>query len=204
MKYILLTKEKVSQDVLNRFDCGHPDFNYFLQNDANECAANGKGVTYILVDDEEDKDGNKRIYFFKNVLRVFFQFFIIRLKATSLYYENQENTVFNISCAEIKYFAIAKQFQKAQTGKQGTEKYYSTCFFEILLADLYQMSTSVIGFTGIFLRANENGEKLYRRKKFIDAKEYIIPYEEDDELGKCTPMYLSINDNLYSIFGCED
>ena len=41
MKYILLTKEKVSQDVLNRFDCGHPDFNYFLQNDANECAANG-------------------------------------------------------------------------------------------------------------------------------------------------------------------
>ena len=66
------------------------------------------------------------------------------------------------------------------------------------------MSTSVIGFTGIFLRANENGEKLYRRKKFIDAKEYIIPYEEDDELGKCTPMYLSINDNLYSIFGCED
>lgn len=194
MKYILLTKEKVSQDVLNRFDCGHPDFNYFLQNDANECAANGKGVTYILVDDEEDKDG-------KQITAVFA---FCTLKATSLYYENQENTVFNISFAEIKYFAIAKQFQKAQTGKQGTEKYYSTCFFEILLADLYQMSTSVIGFTGIFLRANENGEKLYRRKKFIDAKEYIIPYEEDDELGKCTPMYLSINDNLYSIFGCED
>ena len=23
---------KVSQDVLDHFDCGHPDFNYFLQN----------------------------------------------------------------------------------------------------------------------------------------------------------------------------
>ncbi len=156
MKYILLTKEKVSQDVLNRFDCGHPDFNYFLQNDANECAANGKGVTYILVDDEEDKDG-------KQITAVFA---FCTLKATSLYYENQENTVFNISCAEIKYFAIAKQFQKAQTGKQGTEKYYSTCFFEILLADLYQMSTSVIGFTGIFLRANENGENWCCKSSF--------------------------------------
>jgi len=194
MIYILLTKEKVSQDVLNRFDCGHPDFNYFLQNDAEECTVNGKGVTYILVDEEEDKEG-------KQITAVFA---FCTLKATSLYYENQENTMFNISCAEIKYFAIAKRFQKLKTGKGGTEKYYSTVFFEILLADLYQMSTSVIGFTGIFLRANENGEKLYRRKKFIDAKEYIIPYEEDDELGKCTPMYLSINDNLYNIFGFED
>ena len=65
------------------------------------------------------------------------------------------------------------------------------------------MSTAVIGFTGIFLRANENGEKLYRRKKFVDATEFMIPYEEDDELGKCTPMYLSISDNIYSIFGEE-
>jgi len=44
---------KVSQDVLDHFDCGHPDFNYFLQNDAVSCAADGEGVTYVLVDDEE-------------------------------------------------------------------------------------------------------------------------------------------------------
>lgn len=76
-------------------------------------------------------------------------------------------------------------------------------FFEILLIDMYELSTKTIGFTGIFLRANLNGEKLYRRKKFINATNFIIPYEEDDELGKCTPMYLAINDNIYSIFGVE-
>lgn len=49
----------------------------------------------------------------------------------------------------------------------------------------------------------ESGEKLYRRKKFVDATQYMIPYEEDDELGKCVPMYLSINDNIYNIFGVD-
>lgn len=41
-----------------------------------------------------------------------------------------------------------------------------------------------------------------KMKKMCNT-EFIIPYEEDDELGKCTPMYLSINDNIYSIFGFE-
>ena len=82
------------------------------------------------------------------------------LKATALYYsKGDSDSLFSASCVEIKYFAIAKAFQKAQTGKLGVGKYYSTLFFEILLADLYEMSMAVIGFTGIFLRANENGEK---------------------------------------------
>ena len=48
MKYVELTKAKVSQDMLNSFDCGHPDFNDFLINDAPNYTANGEGVTYIL------------------------------------------------------------------------------------------------------------------------------------------------------------
>ena len=44
MKYVELTKANVSQDVLEKFDCGHPDFNDFLKHDAVECAANGNGV----------------------------------------------------------------------------------------------------------------------------------------------------------------
>jgi len=192
MKYIELAKAKVGQDVLDKFDCGHPDFNSFLAEDAIECANSGNGVTYILIDEAEEETGITTVFAF------------CTLKATALYYSKQEDdTLFSASCVEIKYFAIAKAFQKMRTGKLGTEKYYSTVFFEILLTDLYEMSTSVVGFTGIFLRANENGEKLYRRKKFIDATEYVIPYEEDDELGKCTPMYLSISENIYSIFGIE-
>ncbi len=192
MKYVELTEAKISQDVLDKFDCGHPDFNDFLAEDAIEFADNGKGVTYVLIDEQEEQTGITTIFAF------------CTLKATALYYCREDsNSMFSVSCAEIKYYAISKAFQKVQAGIYGTGKYYSTLFFEILLADLYEMSTSVIGFTGIFLRANENGEKLYRRKKFIDATEFVIPYEEDDELGKCTPMYLSIGDNIYSIFGIE-
>lgn len=123
MKYIELTKANVSQDVLRKFDCGHPDFNDFLAEDALECAASGNGVTYVLVDESED--------------RISTIFAFCTLKATTLYHT------------------------KEQDGK------------------------------------------LYRRKHFVDASQFMIPYEEDDELGKCTPMYLSINENIYHIFGVE-
>ncbi len=33
-KYVLLSTANVNQDVLNEFDCGHPDFNDFLQKEA--------------------------------------------------------------------------------------------------------------------------------------------------------------------------
>ena len=46
-----------------------------------------------------------------------------------------------------------------------------------LLMDLYEMSTKVIGFTGIFLRANENGIKLYKRKIFIESIDYMVPFD---------------------------
>lgn len=191
MKYVQLTKSNVSQDVLNAFDCGHPDFNNFLAEDAVQYTNNGNGVTYILVDDTA-----------KEIEEIFA---FCTLKASALYYSKEDNNdrLFSTSCVEIKYFAIDKAFQKTKTRKRGVEKYFSTYFFEILLSDLYEFSTTIIGFTGVFLRANENGERLYRRKKFVDATQYMIPYEEDDELGKCTPMYLSINENIYSIFGVE-
>lgn len=183
-----LDKLNVSQDVLNSFDCGHPDFNDFLQMDAILCSANGEGVTYVLVDEDENAGEISAILAFATI------------KATSLYYK-KDGRMLCESCAEIKYFAISKSFQKAMCGKNGVEKYYSTLFFEYLLMDLYEMSTKVIGFTGIFLRANENGIKLYKRKNFIEATGYMVPYDIDDDMGKCTPMYFPISENLYSIFG---
>ena len=189
--YRQLTELDVSQEVLNSFDCGHPDFNDFIREDAIDMASNGEGVTYLLVDEAEAEQ--------KNVTS-FFAFATI--KTTALYYEN-DSKLLSESCIEIKYFAIAKSFQRVRTGPRGIEKYYSTVFFENLLMDLYEMSTKVVGFTGIFLRANENGLKLYKRKNFVDATEYMIPFEKDDEFGKCLAMYLPISENIYSIFGME-
>ena len=52
-QYVELRSACVSQDVLQKFNCGHPDFNNFLVDDAIKCSDNGEGVTYILVDKDE-------------------------------------------------------------------------------------------------------------------------------------------------------
>ena len=194
IEYVELSGADVSQDVLQKFNCNHPDFNDFLANDAIQCASNGEGVTYILVDKEEYESKTiSTIYAFATIL------------STSLQYHKMDNDekLYSISGVEIKYFAIASIFHKQIAYTIDPDKYYSTIFFEWLLIELYNMSTSVIGFQAIFLRANENGEKLYRRKHFVDATDYIIPYEEDDAMGKCIPMCLMIQDDIYNIFGMD-
>lgn len=194
LQYVELSNAYVSQDVLQKFDCGHPDFNDFLVNDAISYCSNGEGVTYVLVDKEEYE--NKKI-------SVIFAFATIQSTALQYYDIKNNEKIYSISGVEIKYFAIAKKFHRQTAYLIDESKYYSTIYFEWLLVDLYEMSTKVIGFQAIFLRANEKGEKLYRRKNFVDAKKYIIPYEEDDALGKCIPMCLMIKDNIYSIFGID-
>ena len=191
-QYVELRSACVSQDVLQKFNCGHPDFNNFLVDDAIKCSDNGEGVTYILVDKDE--------YINKEISTIFA---FATIQSTSLQYCDIQNKdkIYSISGVETKYFAISKRFHRQTAYLIDPNKYYSTIFFEWLLADLYEMSTKIIGFKAIFLRANENGEKLYRRKKFIDATDYIIPYEEDDPLGKCIPMCLMLQDDIYNIFG---
>ena len=189
--YVELSRAKVNSEVLHSFDCRHIDFNEFLYEDAIQFSADGNGVTYILVDKNEYDNEN---------ISIIFAFATVQ--ATSLHYrnENDEDVLYSISCAEIKYFAINRRLQKQIAYDIDENKYYSTIFFELLLQELYEMSTSKIGFQAIFLRANNNGYKLYSRKKFMDASNYIIPYTEDDPIGKCIPMILNIASNLYSIF----
>lgn len=190
-KYIELKNETVSQEVLQKFDCGHPDFNNFIKKEAVECKNNGEGVTYILVLEEE--------YEQNNITSVFA---FATLQATALLYHDavDEEKIMRISGVEIKYFAISRGFQKQYAYLLDGSKYYSTCFLEILLMDLYSMSIEILGFQTIFLRANQNGERLYRRKNFIDASKYIRTQEEDDPMGKCIPMLLMIQENLHNIF----
>ena len=189
--YVELEESKVSPSVLKAFDCYHPDFNDFLANDALKFSADGMGVTYVLVDEEE---------FYNHNISVIFAF--ATLQAMSLYFhQNHSPDLFDLPFAEIKYFAIAGTLQKVLAYDMGGFKYYSTVFFEYLLMKLYEISTRVMGFQAIFLRANDNGRKLYKRKRFADASDYIIPYTDDDPLAKCTPMILSISDHLYDIFG---
>lgn len=190
-RYVELKENTVSQEVLQRFDCGHPDFNNFIQKDAIKYKNNGEGVTYILVLQKEYEENN---------ITSIFAFATLQTTALLYHDVNDKDIILRMSGVEIKYFAIAKGFQKEHAYLLNQEKYYSTCFLEMLLIELYSMSIDVIGFQAIFLRANSNGEKLYRRKNFVDASQYIRTHEDDDPMGKCIPMVLVIQDNLYSIF----
>lgn len=191
--YVELSQANVSQDVLHSFDCKHPDFNNFLSNDALNLSADGEGVTYILVDKNEYQEKN---------ITVIFAFATIQ--AMSLHYRaDVSDMLCSISCVEIKYFAINRRLQKQIAYNIDANKYYSTIFFELFLQDLYELSTKCVGFQAIFLRANKNGEKLYKRKHFIDASNYIVPYTEDDPTGKCIPMILNISTSIYDIFGVD-
>ena len=191
--YVELSKSGCSQSVLEAFDCKHPDFNDFLVTDAKKCGESGNGVTYILVDKEDYDNSN---------ITVIFAFATIQAMSLHFHKDSTER-LYDLSCVEIKYFAISRKLQKVIAYDIDESKYYSTIFFEYLLQDLHSLSTTTIGFQAIFLRANKNGEKLYKRKHFADASEYIVPYTDDDPLGKCAPMILNISDNIYSIFGCD-
>lgn len=194
LQFVELSTADISQDVLQKFDCAHPDFNDYLKMDAISCSANGKGVTYVLVDKNEYEN--------KSVTTIFA---FATLQTSALLYHDTENekTLRSMPCVEIKYFAIARRFHKQTAYLIDPNKHYSTIFFECLLSELYLMSTTMIGFQALFLRANEMGHSLYVRKKFINASDYIIPFEEDDPLGKCTPMFLMIQENMYTMFGYD-
>lgn len=52
------------------------------------------------------------------------------------------------------------------------------------------MSMNTIGFKVIFLRANDEGERLYRRVGFIDSSEYLKTY--DSKAEGCISLFLTL------------
>lgn len=115
-KYIELSNACVSQDVLQKFNCGHPDFNDFLVEDAIKCCSNGDGVTYILVDKEE--------YDSKNISTIF-AFATIQTTALQYYDIANSDIIYSIAGVEIKYFAIAKKFHRQIAYLIDDSKYYT-------------------------------------------------------------------------------
>lgn len=189
--YVEYNKANIKQDVVQKFDCKHPDFNDFLRNEASSYSANGCGVTYVLVDKEEFEN--------KNITCIFA---FATIQTIALFREEDNNTrVTAIPCAEIKFFAIRRQLQKIRAQDIDPNKYYSEIFLEWFLQDLYEISTKVIGFQYVYLIANDAGKKLYERSGFANVENYLVPFEETDPDNKCIPMIFDFStDNLYKIF----
>lgn len=187
LKFIELSQTKVTDEVIKQFDCGNIDMTEYLHHQAQSDSIDGNGVTYVLV--AEDR---KRIYSYATI------------RAYSLYYYDDANKyhtkpmnddgkiLLSVPYAEIKMFAISKKLKGQVTYTLDPEKlqHYSSIFFKWFLGDLYYMSMNTIGFQMVFLRANEEGERLYRNNKFVDCDEFLSTYDAKAEGCKALAITL--------------
>ena len=186
-KFIELDKSNVSETVIRQFDCGNRDMTDYLHSQAKQDAAAGKGVTYVLVTTDRH-----RIYAY------------VTIKAHSLYYADDARKYFtkpmtndgkiflSIPAAEIKMFAISRKLkgQIAYTLDSCRSRHYSTIFFKLFLEELYYMAMNIIGFQMVFLRANDEGERLYRNNGFIECEDYIHTF--DEMADGCIPLAITL------------
>lgn len=181
MEFDWVNIESVDEAVIKNFDCGNHAFNEFLFEKAKKWNASGESVTYVFADADEIKSCSvKRIYGFAAINTI------------GLLFDNNGKNEY-LSCAEIRLFAIAKELRK----HHDQTIIWSDIIFKTLLQNLYQLSTSIIGFKAIFLNANHEGYNLYRDNGFDLINEYIIPEEDSAVLiDDCTPLLLMINSDM--------
>ena len=189
LEFVELNASDLADNVLEKFDCGNEDITEYLKKYAKEDSITGKGVTYILTDQER-----KDIYAYATI------------KTHSLYYldnsdrhhmigeKEKEPLLVAIPAVEIKMFAISRKLrgQTAYLLDPKGNNNYSNIFFRLLLEKLYYMSMDTIGFQMIFLRANTEGEALYRKNRFVDCEEYLDTYDEKAE--ECRPLAITLSD----------
>ncbi len=189
LEFVELNTSKVSDEVIMQFDCGNYDMKKYLQNQAKKDTIKGNGVTYVLI--TEDR---KRIYAYATI------------KAYSLYYyddaekyhakvsDNNGKILLALPSVEIKMFAISKNLkgQRAYTLDPINHRHYSSIFFKIFLEKLYYMSMDTIGFQMVFLRANDEGERLYRNNKFVECDEFLCTY--DSKAEGCISLAITLNE----------
>lgn len=172
-------------EKIEEFDCGDSNFNLFLNDRLVAWQENLAGVTYFLVDTEEEMS-NVKIYAYATVSTI------------GLLNKDADNYSY-ISGAEIRLFAIHKHF-RGVADEDGVK--YSHIFFAILLQDMWSAATTKISFKMIFLQANDIGKSLYEEFGFVEVSDYIAPTEDEKiEIEDCIPMLCEITDEMmYLIF----
>lgn len=177
----------VSDDVIRNFDSGNDKFNDFLYNTAKSWNDTGESITYVFVDKNEKEE---------NIISRILGFAAIN--SAGLLFQNTTDEYECLSCAEIRLFAIDKRLRK----HHDQSIFWSDIIFKVLLQNLYQMSTSVIGFKAIFLNSNHDGYQLYTNNGFEPIDKYLTPRSDPKiDIGDCIPLLLTItSDTIYNIF----
>lgn len=194
-EYIELNESGISQDIIDKFDCGNRDMSEYLQLQAAKDTAASKCVTYVLLDPNRD-----RIYAYATISSYAMYYYEDAEKYHTKQMTEDGKVLVTVPAAEIKMFAIDKSFRK-QTAfilDPVKQRRYSTIFFQWFLETLYYLSMTVIGFQVIFLRANNEGYKLYSENGFTEYDNYINTYDTKSE--DCVPMVSTIQNAEEIIF----
>ena len=178
----------MAEEVIRGFDCGNPYMTDYLHQNAKHDSSGGKSVTYVLVDDDR-----KRIYAYATIAAHGLYYYDEAKKYHTVPMTGDGKVLLSIPCVEIKMFAISKKLkgQVAYIMDPERKRHYSTLFFNMFLEKLYYMSMRIIGFQWIFLRANGEGETLYRRAGFAEADEYLGSYDAKAE--GCVSLMLPLS-----------
>ena len=197
--YKELSSLNLSDDVISQFDCGNDDMSDYLHSAAKQDATSGQGVTYALVRASDAEQGDvKRIYAYATLKAHSLNYFEDGEKYHTNEVDDTGRILMSIPCVEIKMFAIDRALKGQIAYNIDSNHHYSSIFFKMLLEELYFMAMNVIGFQLIFLRANDEGENLYRSLGFVDCTEFQVTY---DALAEgCKPLFLSLSNLEYVLY----
>ena len=195
LEFIELNESKVTDEVIKQFDCGNLDMSEYLHSQAKRDAIDGNGVTYVLVSSDR-----KRIYAYATIKTYSLYYYedaeILHIRAL----DDTGKILLAIPSVEIKMFAISKKLkgQVAYTLDPIGFQHYSSIFFKLFLEKLYYMSMDTIGFQMVFLRANDEGERLYRNNNFVECDEFLSTY--DSKAEGCTSLAITLKEIENVIF----
>lgn len=189
-EFIWLNIKDVSDEALHSFDSNNIDYNEYLYDKARSWQSHGEMATYVAVQESEYLQHTvTKIYAYSSI------------SATGLMYDGTADRAMYLSCCEIRLFAIHKGLRG-----QSNDAFipYSIVLFKSFLQDLYQMSTSVIGFKAIYLNSNDQGYHLYTDDAigFMKPSGYIPASDEDKlNIDGCTPLLFFFDDDgIYKLF----
>lgn len=193
--FVELNQSEVSDEVINEFDCGNRSMTEYLHQYAKDDTIKGKGVTYVLVTADR-----KRIYAYATIATYSLYYYEDAEKFHTKEMNEFGKVLLAVPSIEIKMFAISKKLkgQIAYLLDPKNQQHYSSIFFKLFLEKLYYMSMSSVGFQMVFLRANDEGERLYRNNKFVECDKYLSTYDAMAE--GCTSLAITLTEIEYVLF----
>ncbi len=194
-KFIELEASNVSDEVIMQFDCGNEDMTEYLHSYARKDAIKGEGVTYVLVTPDR-----QRIYAYATIKAYGLYYYDSAEKYHTKPMNDEGQVLISIPSIEIKMFAISKKLkgQIAYLLDPEKHRHYSTIFLKWFLEELYYMSMRIVGYKMLFLRANDEGERLYRNNGFVECDEYLSTFDAKAE--NCTSLAITLTQIEEAIF----